>query len=280
MRKGYFAWLLIFWLFSINCFAHITKGASHQQIESTATAQYLGNEAILFTHQKTKILFDPFFHKNFGIYQLVPEEIKKAIMSGTTPYNDIDAIFISHAHDDHFNAQEVADYLKRHSATKLFCSKQAAELLRPLVNRKIAEQQVVSITLNYQDKPWYKKFDKLIVEAVRIPHAGWPSRAEVENLVFRVTLNETATVMHMGDADPDDEHFIFHQNYWQKRFSHINFPPYWFYFSAEGRDILNTRVNAKNHVGIHVPVKVPSQLKKGNYQYFSEVTEQRKVILE
>jgi len=259
--------------------AHDPNEGSHKDVQSIATAQYLGNEAILFIHQNTKILFDPFFHKNFGIYQLVPEEIKQAIMFGKAPYNDIDAIFISHAHDDHFTAKDVADYLKRHTATKLFCSKQAAELLRPLVSQEIAQQQIIAISLNYQEKPWYKKFDKLIVEAVRIPHAGWPSRAEVENLVFRVTLNETVTIMHMGDADPDDDHFIFHQNYWQKRLSHLNLPPYWFYFSAQGRDILNTRVNAKKHVGIHVPVKVPNQLKNGKYHYFSKVKEETKIIL-
>jgi hypothetical protein len=28
----------------------------------------------------------------------------------------------------------------------------------------------------------------LVIDAVRIPHAGWPGRADIENLVFRVTL--------------------------------------------------------------------------------------------
>ena len=102
---------------------------------------------------------------------------------------------------------------------------------------------------------------------------------EVENLVFRVTLNETATVMHMGDADPNDEHFIFHDNYWRKRLSHLNFPPYWFYFSAEGRDILATMINAEQHIGIHVPVNIPQQLKNKNYPYFSEVAEEKKLVI-
>jgi hypothetical protein len=55
---------------------------------------------------------------------------------------------------------------------------------------------------------------------VRIPHAGWPGRADIENLVFRVTLksqSESVTVMHMGDAD--DNHYLPYKSHWQKRIS-------------------------------------------------------------
>ena len=55
-------------------------------------------------------------------------------------------------------------------------------------------------------EPWdgIIEFGPLLVEAVRIPHSGWPDhRADVENIVFRVTLDKETTVMHFGDADVD-----------------------------------------------------------------------------
>jgi hypothetical protein len=104
---------------------------------------------------------------------------------------------------------------------------------------------------------------------VRIPHAGWPARAEVENLVFRVTLPDGATVMHMGDADANDDHFLPQQMHWQQKVTNTAFPPYWFFYSAEGRDILEQIINAKQHIGVHVPVKVPKQLSTSGKMFYS-----------
>jgi hypothetical protein len=50
-------------------------------------------------------------------------------------------------------------------------------------------KRVTAVTLKYGEKPWTCTIDNLLVEAVRIPHSGWPGRAEVENMVFRVTLS-------------------------------------------------------------------------------------------
>ena len=70
-----------------------------------------------------------------------------------------------------------------------------------------------------------------MIDAVRIPHAGWPSRADIENLVFRVPLKNqgtSVTVMHLGDADPDADHYLQYKDHWQQRVSDTALPPYWF----------------------------------------------------
>ena len=43
---------------------------THSDDQGSAT--YLGNEAVMVSLDDTKIIFDPFFHNNFGVYQLVP----------------------------------------------------------------------------------------------------------------------------------------------------------------------------------------------------------------
>ncbi len=63
-----------------------------------ASITYVANEAALITNGDKKILFDPFFHKIFGIYQLLPEDTQQAIFSGTPPFDNLTAIVISHAH--------------------------------------------------------------------------------------------------------------------------------------------------------------------------------------
>ncbi|MGS2719134.1 MBL fold metallo-hydrolase [Paraglaciecola aestuariivivens] len=263
----------------INCLLLVlllcvsSQGLAHQ-----GEAKYLANEAVLATFGDTKVLFDPFFHESFGTYQLVPEHIKQAILAGTPPFDDIDAIVISHAHDDHFAADEVLNYLKKFSKTKLIAPQQAVDQLFNLESGHSVANQITAVDLAFEQKPISIEQGGLTFEALRIPHAGWPARAEVENLVFRVTLTKPEsqlTVMHLGDADVDDSHYLKHKAHWQKRLSHTAFVPYWFFYSAEGRDILAEILNIEKSIGVHVPVKIPKVLTQGKADYFSKPGETR-----
>jgi len=243
--------------------------ASHQK---TGSATYLANEGIMVEAGGYKVLFDPFFHNDYGNYQLVPSNILDAIMSNSPPYNNIDAIFVSHAHGDHFAAQDMLDYLQVYSAVKLIAPTQAIQKLSVLAGFEKIQKQLLSIALEYGDTPQSLVVDNIEIDAVRIPHAGWPGRADVSNIVFRVSLpseNGLSTFVHMGDADPNDEHFRPYSAFWQQAKPDFAFPPYWFFQSIQGNYILNTHINAEKNVGVHVPVKVPESLKENGEAYFS-----------
>lgn len=247
---------------------------SHQQ---KATATYLGNEGVMVQNGESKIIFDPFFHNGFNHYQLVPEDIRQAIFNSTPPYDNIQAIFVSHAHADHFAADDMLQYLTAHPETKLIASNQAIDKLWQLDKSQSVLKQTISIDLKRGDEPKTLVVGNLFIEAVRIPHAGWPGRADISNLVFRVTLNKSVTIMHMGDADPNDIHFKPYKDYWQKNLTNTAFPPYWFFTSEEGQEILDERINAENAVGVHVPIKVPASLQMTGEAYFSQPSEQKDV---
>jgi L-ascorbate metabolism protein UlaG (beta-lactamase superfamily) len=253
----------------------------HEIIESQSSnsyVKYLGNESLYIQVANTKILFDPFFHDNINIYQLVPNAIKDKIIKGIKPFNKINTIFISHAHRDHFAVDEVVQYLMKYQQTKLVAPEQAiAKVNAHLIKEKttIDSDRLISVKLELGDQPWQLNMGDLNIEAVRVPHAGWPSRADVENIVFRVTLNKSSTIMHMGDADVDDNHYLPYRAFWQKQATDINFPPYWFMYSAEGRDILDNIIGAKTNIGIHVPMEVPRQLIQSGREYFSRPDENK-----
>lgn len=245
-----------------------------------ASVTYVANEAVLISNGDKKVLFDPFFHKALGIYQLVPEQTQHAIFNGTPPFDNLTAIIISHAHGDHFSAEDVLKYLQKHPNTQLIAPEQAVIELSALPGVDQVMPQVTSVKLAFNQAPKTFEVAGLVIDAVRIPHAGWPGRAEVENLVFRVTLQSlstSVTVMHMGDADPNDDHYLPYKEHWQKRISDTALPPYWFYFSAEGRDILTEILNVKSSIGIHVPINIPRQLKTSGEDYFSQPEEVRKI---
>jgi L-ascorbate metabolism protein UlaG (beta-lactamase superfamily) len=245
-----------------------------------ASVTYVANEAVLITNGDKKVLFDPFFHQAFGTYQLVPEDTRQAIFSGAPPFDNLTAIVISHAHGDHFSADDVLKYLQNHPKAQLIAPEQAVTELKGLPGANQISPQVTSVKLAFNQAPKTLEVAGLLIDAVRIPHAGWPGRAHVENLVFRVTLknqDSSVTVMHMGDADPDDAHYLPYKDHWQKRISDTALPPYWFYSSAEGRDILTDILNVKETIGIHVPIEIPNHLKSSSEDYFSKPGEMRNI---
>ncbi len=184
----------------------------------------------MITNGDKKVLFDPFFHQAFGTYQLVPKETKQAIFSEIPPFDNLTAIIISHTHGDHFAADEVLKYLQKFPNTQLIAPQQAVTELIALADSKPILPQVFSVAMAFNQAPKNLEVAGLLIDAVRIPHAGWPGRAGIENLVFRVTLTNqdtSVTVMHMGDADPSDDHYLPYKDHWQNRISDTALTPYW-----------------------------------------------------
>ena len=239
-----------------------------------AEAIYIANEGVMVAAGKTKILFDPLFHNAYGQYRLPSEEMRAAMMAGSPPFDNVDVVFISHAHSDHFDAQDINTYLATHQTAALVAPAQAVAMMRLADNWVDAHAARISDTLlDFGDPAIEIKVGGLSITAVRIPHAGWPGRADIHNLVYRVTLREGATVIHMGDADPRDDHYAPYEETWSTRSADMGFPPYWFLGRQESEAILYDRLRMKKAVGVHVPVGVPISLqelkKQGKADYFA-----------
>ena len=110
------------------------------------------------------------------------------------------------------------------------------------------------------DRDRFQREARAVAASCSDDHSGWPTRRQqVENIAFRVTLDATTTVVHLGDADISDAHFARDDAYWHRRKTHVAFPPYWFLTSVERRRVLERRIAAARSIGVHVPANVPSQ---------------------
>jgi L-ascorbate metabolism protein UlaG (beta-lactamase superfamily) len=244
-----------------------TRGDS-SPLEPTAKAHYLANEGVLVVAGETRIAFDPLFRNDFDTYRLLPPELERALFAGEPPFTGLDAVFISHYHEDHFSPADVLRLLRERPGIRLYAPAQAVTQMRE-ISREISGgedsgvfSRVTEIRLQYQEAPLVIEAGELVVEAVRIPHAGWPDRqVDVENIVYRVTLGASTTVAHLGDADTRFVHFENDAGHWQRRTLDMAFPPYWYFDSEDGRRVLEERLKPARAVGVHVPVELtdPSQ---------------------
>jgi len=272
------------WLLSLLL---LTTGTTFAQtsVSDTSSAMYMANEGLMVVQGETKVLFDPLFRSSYGRYQLLPETMEDALFSASSPFDGIDAVFISHYHGDHFSPADMLRLLQSQPGIHLYAPTQAVEGLHEVasVGDETVFERVTAVDLAYKDSPVILEMEGLRIGAVRIPHSGWPtSRLEVENISWRVTLDETTTVLHMGDADPNDVHFERDAAYWENDHIHMAFPPYWFFNSSFGPGVLENRVKADHSVGVHVPVSIsktpslrPPELRA--YDLFTQPGEKREI---
>ncbi len=243
---------------------------------SESKVTYLGNEALLINSGESKVLFDPFFHSHFNTYTLVPDGIRKKIFNKEKPFDAVDAIFVSHAHGDHFSEADTLRYLQENPEVALIAPQQAIEMMQKLSGFSELKNSIKSIDLAFKQKAKSFELKGMTIEAVRIPHAGWPQRADIQNMVYRVALDK-ATVMHMGDADVDKSHYQAHQNHWDKQSTDVAFPPYWFFYSDEGNQILEDILGIKKSIGVHVPTVTPKGLNDTGKDFFTIPGESRTI---
>lgn len=238
----------------------LVAGAAAAHPTAPTKATYLGNEGIMVSDRQTTVLFDPLFPNGFGIYQMVPEDMRQDLMAGIGPFEQVDAIFISHMHPDHFSVGETIVYMQTHDHVRLFAPAQAVDLMREEAPDADIFDRITPIGLERLDAPLSFKQGALEIDVVRIPHAGWPQRSEVSNLVWRVTLTDGVTVTHLGDADPRQEHFAPHDAHWRAKRTDTAYPPYWFFLMGDGPQILSTQLNTTQATAIHVPIDLPPDL--------------------
>ncbi|RJE77145.1 hypothetical protein BGP78_09930 [Pseudoalteromonas sp. MSK9-3] len=240
----------------------------------SASAQYLGNEGVLITHNNKKVLFDPIFKQNYNRFTLVPQEIKEKLINSAAPFNTINAIFVTHDHADHFHAAEVSEYLQKHKEVQLIAPTQVMKKLALQPNYQQFKPQLHEVSLNIGDKPISFNINSIDAEAVRIPHTGWPKRTEIENIVYRVTI-DGVTVLHLGDADINPQHYTPYAKFWADKITHHAFIPEVFAVDEHSTTSAKVHLNARNITYVHIPMQVPDKIKALAVDYFATPGEKR-----
>lgn len=266
-----------------SAYAHDASPDVSDEALHISSARYIANEGVMAQSGHVKILFDPFQVTGFGTYQEPSAADLSALMAGQGEFEGVDAVFISHAHRDHFSAPQMIGYMQAQASVHLIAPQQALEMMQTDPSWDAALMARMSILdMDYGEAPQNIALSGIEATAVRIAHAGWPAqhRKVVQNMVYRITLgegDEAVTLMHMGDADPQAVHYVPHIDHWDARDTDTAFPPYWFLTSAQGQAILRG-IKVKRSIGVHVPINVPEDLAASHQDYFSKLGETRDLL--
>ena len=221
--------------------------------------EYLANEGVAIFHGDSTIVFDPLFRNDYDHYHLVPESTRNAIFLGLEPFQNITAIFVSHHHGDHFDPVDMLRLMAKHEFAILYAPSQAISAMQLLASddQKDIFNRAVALDLAYDDAPALIQSENLRIDAFFVPHSGWPTaRTDVDNIAFRVAVDGLATVVHLGDADPNIIHFKRHEEQWRQASVDVALPPYWFFVSRDGNQILEDVIQPDHSIGIHVPTSI------------------------
>jgi len=204
--------------------------AALAQADDAVIAKYLANAGVLITLGETKIVFDPLFDQDFGIYERVPKDI---------------------------SPERMLQLLIARPGLQLFGPSQAVDSMPVDPADADLRGRLHAVELDLEGT-FTQVVGEIEVSAVRIPHSGWPTRhADIDNIAFRVSLGDAATVLHMGDALTDPAFFDERAGHWAERTLDLALPPYWFFLSNGGKKILDDHIHATEVIGVHVPGSMP-----------------------
>jgi len=233
----------------------LTVAALPARAHDSAQARYLGNEGVLVTQGETKILFDAFYAESFGgQYTLVPSAMEQAMLAGAAPFDGVDAIFVTHIHPDHFNSRKIIAFLRAHPNVRLYAGLDVIGAIYAAdvsVNDPLAKR-LVAINVARGQPARQFTVQGLEIEAFSIPHNG---NGPIPHYAFRVTLDKGATVMHLGDSDDDESHYVPYQSAFDSKTTDAAFVPTWLLTSDSGTRVLQQIIRPVQTIAIHADDK-------------------------
>lgn len=226
--------------------------------ESRAT--YVGNAGILIEHGELKILFDAFYSQSFNNYLLVDKQTIEDMMAARPPYDGIDAVFVSHVHGDHFSPAPMLAYLRAQPDVQLYASSQVREVLSSeLDDSDPVLQRVMAVNLTPGEDAMQYVLDGIEIDVVAIPHSGGARMADIMNLAFRVSLDDSVVIIHLGDASHDRQVYEPLKAHFSAPRIDTAFPPYWFVGDEDGEYILDEILKPAQVIGVHVPARAAGE---------------------
>jgi L-ascorbate metabolism protein UlaG (beta-lactamase superfamily) len=229
---------------------------------------YIANSGFMFASGNTRILVDALY-LNGDIWETPSKKVQKAMTTGSSPFQKISHLLVSHYHDDHFDARLVSSFLINNPNARLVTNRQTDSVLKRVYKQDPELKrpgQLKIITAPMFGSETYEA-DGLKVKCLVQRHMG-KDDYKVESMGLLIEMGGKK-ILHIGDADYTDENFAGYNL--QDEHIDVAFIHYWFLLDCEGRRIIETLIKPEKIVITHIPYDELRRNYKRIREYYPDV---------
>ncbi len=234
--------------------------------QKSATVSYIANEGFMVEVNGKKILFDGLFGGFKANWCDVPSpETKEKLEYAEPPFNNIDLIFISHNHSDHFNKEMVINHLSKNPKCIVLCPEQVYKKLESENGFQDISKNIFEFTPDINKDTAVLK-DGMKIKIYRFEHSRYMEKdsvtglevnlhRNVENLGFLLDIDGNR-VFHCGDINPWNEEQLKKFNLSDENID-IAFLERLYLTNREGKgiDLINKYIKPRNTIFMHIDPK-------------------------
>ena len=222
--------------------------------------RYVANSGMLVVVSGRRFLIDAPIRDGIPPYATSAGAERALLEGARAPYADVDAILITHWHEDHFSAEAIAAYLTNSPRTILVSSPEVADRVRAVAPAVSASRLRGVLPVPGQSLP--VDVGGVSVQVLRIRHN--PTRRLPEQHVGFL-IGGASPVLHVGDADPKTDNFALLRSLPP---IDLAFLPFWYVSDADNRQMVADVIRPRRIVAMHVPpvdvAKVEAALRSVN----------------
>jgi L-ascorbate metabolism protein UlaG (beta-lactamase superfamily) len=234
--------------------AHAQRGTAvrnERQPPELAEARYVANSGMLLTVGGARFLIDAPIRDGIPPYATSSADERSLLERARPPYDHVDAILITHWHEDHFSADAVAGLLAASPKTTLYASHDVVRRVLDVAPAVVAQ----TVAIEPHRRGGLLTIKDVPVRVLRIRHN--PTRRPADDHLGFLIGRQFA-VLHVGDADPAADNFGVLDDLpsTDPRVGlpiDVAFVPFWYVTDEANRKMVASRIAPKRIVAMHVP---------------------------
>jgi L-ascorbate metabolism protein UlaG (beta-lactamase superfamily) len=173
-------------------------GAARQERLDGVTVTFIANEGVMLSSGDKKVLIDALFHR-YKSYAIAPESVQTALATARAPFDDVDAILVTHEHGDHFHPAPVVAHMLANPRAALLASEQVIGHVR-------TQRPPSGVAARFHARTTPSGVRRtVVINGVSIEVLGMRHH-DVEHLGYIVDIGGRR-VLHVGDTDDPESAF-------------------------------------------------------------------------
>lgn len=231
---------------AVAAFVSASPAAQRDRETSTTAVRYVANSGMLVTVAGRRFLIDAPLRDGLPPYATSSPEERAALENARTPYDNVDAILITHWHDDHFSPEAVAAHLTHSERTLLISSPQVVDRVRAAAPKVPASQ--LRAVLPEPGNATAVDVNGVPVRVLRIRHSPGARNLPEQHVGF--LIGSSSPLLHVGDAEPVADNFAL-----LKSLPPVDlaFVPFWFLSNDANRTMVAQSIRPRRTIAMHLP---------------------------